>query len=106
MTWKFNPFIEALDEVSDASSVDHNDLSGLQGGASGEYYHLLAAEYTELNAWLDDIVLSDGGAILTTQVATFAQLTLTPRSSALSAVEGGIFYDSDDSSVYVCTEGA
>lgn len=26
----------------------HNDLSGLQGGTSGEYYHLTSAQYTQL----------------------------------------------------------
>jgi len=26
----------------------HNNLSGLQGGAAGEYYHLTSAEYTTL----------------------------------------------------------
>lgn len=62
--------------------------------------------YPELVAWLDDVVLEDGGAITTTQVATFAQLVLTPRASALSAVEGAMFYDSDDNNVYVCIEGA
>jgi len=68
--------------------------------------HLTGTEHAELNAWLDDVVLADGGAITTTQVATFAQLVLTPRADALSAVQGGIFFDSDDNSVYVCTEGA
>lgn len=30
------------------SGVSHNLLSGLQGGMSGEYYHLTAAEYASL----------------------------------------------------------
>lgn len=29
----------------------HNDLSGLQGGASGEYYHLTNAQYTGITPW-------------------------------------------------------
>ena len=28
----------------------HNNLTGLQGGAANEYYHMTAAEYTELGA--------------------------------------------------------
>jgi len=71
-----------------------------------DYHDLTPAELTELTEWLDDVVLEDGGAITTTQVATFAQLTLTPRAAALAAVEGGIFYNEADNSVYVCTEGA
>lgn len=29
----------------------HNDLPGLQGGGSGEYYHLTSAQYTGLTPW-------------------------------------------------------
>lgn len=31
-----------------ADITDHNDLSGLQGGAANEYYHLTAARHTDL----------------------------------------------------------
>lgn len=43
--------------------LDHNDLTGLQGGTAAEYYHLTASEHTELNAWLDDVTLGADGAI-------------------------------------------
>jgi len=86
--------------------INHNDLSSLQGGIADQYYHLASAEYTELNEWLDDVTLGSNGAITTQQVATVAQLVLTPRAEAISAVEGAIFYDSDDNNVYVCTKGA
>jgi hypothetical protein len=36
---------------------DHNSLSGLQGGTSGEYYHLTAAEYNTLGSYGDDATL-------------------------------------------------
>jgi len=29
-------------------TLDHNDLASLQGGTSGEYYHLTSAQYTDL----------------------------------------------------------
>jgi len=60
---------------------------------------------SELTTWLDDVTLEDGGAITTEQVATFAQVVLTPRTDAISAIEGAMFYDSDDKNVYVCLEG-
>ena len=41
----------------------HNYLIGLEGGAESEYYHLSAAEHTELHAWLDNVILSDAGGI-------------------------------------------
>lgn len=48
--------------------VDHNELSGLQGGQAGEYYHLTSAEYGEVQGLsatyqpLDD-VLTDLAAL-------------------------------------------
>lgn len=36
------------DWVKQASVVAHNDLNSLDGGTSGEYYHLTSAEYTGL----------------------------------------------------------
>lgn len=44
-------------------NIDHNSVSGHQGGTTAEYYHLTSSEHTELTAWLDDVVLSDGGAM-------------------------------------------
>jgi hypothetical protein len=41
----------------------HNSLSGLQGGASGEYYHLTLAEHTELTQWLDNVILDSAGDV-------------------------------------------
>jgi hypothetical protein len=35
---------------SPSSSVDHNDLAGLQGGTTNEYYHLTSAQNTNLPA--------------------------------------------------------
>ena len=44
---------------------------------------------------------------LTTDAApTFVELILTPSAAALSAVQGGMFYNSGDDHIYVCTEGA
>ena len=40
--------LSAISAVSSGSSVDHNTLSGLQGGGSGEYYHLNSAQHTGL----------------------------------------------------------
>jgi hypothetical protein len=37
-----------------ASVSNHNDLGGLQGGTTNEYYHLTAAQHTEVTGWADD----------------------------------------------------
>ena len=64
------------------------------------FEHLSTAEYTELIEWLDDVTLGSGG------LTTIPQLVLIPSASAIAAIEGGIFYNNADKSVYVCTEGA
>lgn len=90
--------ITITDAFPISSSSNHNDLSNIQGGAIDEYYHLLAAEYTELNAWLDDVTLGSNG------VTSIPQLVLVPSAAAVEAIEGGIFYNSADKSLYVCTD--
>ena len=87
-----------LEKPITGSGVNHNNLAGLQGGATDEYYHLLAAEYTELSEWLDDVTLGSDG------LTSVPEMVLTPRASALSDVVGGIYFSSIDKSVYCCTE--
>ncbi|MCK4251696.1 hypothetical protein KAX97_09615 [candidate division WOR-3 bacterium] len=70
--------------------LDNLDISG--------YQHLLAAEYTELSEWLDDVTLGSDG------LTSVPEMVLTPRASALSDVVGGIYFSSIDKSVYCCTE--
>ena len=85
-------------QIDSGSVVDHNFLAGMQGGDTDEYYHLSLADYTELSEWLDDVTLGDNG------VTTLPQLVLTPSASAVEAIEGGMFYNSGDKAVYVCTD--
>ena len=40
-------------EFTPSVVTDHNLLSGLQGGASDEYYHLTESQHTEANSFLD-----------------------------------------------------
>ena len=84
--------------VDSGSIVDHNFLAGLQGGDTDEYYHLDLADYTELSEWLDDVVLGSGG------ITRVPQLVLIPSAAAIEAIEGGMFYNNADKSVYVCTD--
>jgi len=90
--------IEITMEGGSGDISNHNSLDNLQGGTVDEYYHLLAAEYEELNAWLDDVTLGANG------ITTIPQLVLTPSAAAVEAIEGGVFYNSADKSVYVCTD--
>ena len=77
---------------------NHNALSGLQGGDTDEYYHFSLADYTELSEWLDNVTLGDNG------VTQLPQLVLTPSAAAVEAIEGGMFYNSGDKAIYVCTD--
>jgi hypothetical protein len=62
--------------------TDHNDLDGLQGGASGEYYHLTAAQHTALG--------------VATSVAAG-----TPAGGGAPGTAGQILYDA--TRLYICT---
>jgi len=44
-------------------ATPHNNLTGIQGGTSDQYYHLTSGEYTELNGWLDNVTLGSDGAL-------------------------------------------
>jgi hypothetical protein len=48
MAFKFNPLTSKLDLVGGGSgdTSAHNDLTGLQGGTTNEYYHVTSAEKT------------------------------------------------------------
>ena len=49
--------------ISSGAVSAHNDTTGKQGGKVGEYFHWESADYTEVTDWLDDVVLSNGGAM-------------------------------------------
>ena len=74
--------------------TQHNELGGLN---VGDYQHLLAAEYTELSEWLDDVTLGSNG------LTSVPEMVLVPCAAALSDVQGGMYYSNVDDSVYVCT---
>ena len=46
--WSVLPYFSA------GEIPDHNDLSGLQGGTTDEYYHLTSAEITDLGTAISD----------------------------------------------------
>jgi len=87
-----------------ASTTSHNNLSGLQGGTSSEYYHLTSAEYTGLvsksvaetisGAWTfsDDLTLSGTGAIKVPEGTTAQRPTpaegMLRKNSTTSKIEG------------------
>lgn len=91
--------VESIFEVrfDHSATIDHNSTGGKQGGAADEYYHLLAAEYTELSEWLDDVTLGSDG------LTSVPEMVLVPRAAALSDVVGGMFFSNIDTSIYVCT---
>ena len=50
-------------ESGGSDALAHNSLGTVQGGTTNEYYHFTFAQHTELNAWLDDVTLSNGGSV-------------------------------------------
>ena len=73
--------------------LQHNELTGVQGGSSGEYYHLTAAEHTALTApdWTYIKITSDTTASGLTTVFSF-----TPAANSLYEVEGQLWLAIDN----------
>lgn len=57
--------------------TDHNDLIGIQGGTTNEYYHLTSANYTEATAFLN------GGSATHTQLDNEKTSSISHRADSL-----------------------
>lgn len=83
--------------AASAGGIDHNSLSGLQGGTTNEYYHLTSADYTELTGWLDNVTLVSNGVTdwtITNTVAAGEQglnLSLVQGTNALTGTLRGVY---------------
>lgn len=73
--------------------TDHNNLSGLQGGTTSEYYHLTSGEYNDLIGRTEVVSISGGLVSLTGNQTISGSKTFT-NSVVLSAISGnGILLD-------------
>lgn len=110
----FNPiwlnwFVELAQTLNDAggTTLDHNSLGGLQGGAAGEYYHLDLAQYNAIGALgalgANRIVYSNASGALATEaefgynestnLATIPNLSVTGNSIWGDAAADTITYN-------------
>lgn len=48
IVWDYDDVANTIKATVVQSSVNHNDVSGLQGGTTNEYYHLSSTNYTDL----------------------------------------------------------
>lgn len=78
--------------------TDHNSSTGKQGGAVGQYYHLDAADYTELHNWLDNVTLGADGSTTLVGVTTIngsvnefitVNATGTPHALVINRTDAG-----------------
>ncbi len=95
-TTKINP-------VAGTSASNHNNLSGIQGGTGGEYYHLTSSKYSEVTA--GTVTTNAGSATLTNKdidggtASNTSRLTVpkntTTNLAGLTRKEATIVYDTD-----------
>lgn len=103
---RFNPvwlrwFLEVAGFVSDSGgagggAANHNDLSGLQGGAAGDRYHLTSAQSTQVLALATPSVAAKYTPTLTNVAnldASTAYETLYVRTGAHVLVAGRVDVD-------------
>lgn len=93
-----------ISELNEALSSGETDVVPIVKDATTQkikkenLLRFLESEYDELSNWLDDVTLGNDG------LTSVPELVLTPRTSALSDIVGGMYFSSIDTSVYVCTE--
>lgn len=94
--------------ITDIVSRQHNNLQLMQGGTSGEYYHLTAAQHAALTAGPHNSLSGLQGGTATeyyhlTQTEYNNKLVWVsaPASAASTGTAGQIAYDS--SYLYICT---
>ena len=93
-----------IDELPEASSAGEDNVlpivkdSQTQKIKKSNFLRFLESEYEELSNWLDDVTLGNDG------LTSVPEIVLTPSTTALADVEGGLWYSSLDKSVYVCTD--
>lgn len=79
-----------------AAGLSHNLLTGLQGGSSGQYYHLTATEYADVTAppeWTSVQITSDTVVSSPSTIFSF-----TPAANSLYEVEGQLWLTSASAS--------
>lgn len=78
-----------------AAGLSHNLLTGLQGGAPSQYYHLTAAEYASISTpdWVDIKITTD-----TTITSPSTIFSFTPAANKLYEVEGQLWLTSASAS--------
>lgn len=81
--------------ITDIASRAHNNLQGLQGGTSGEQYHLSQTEYNRRSNYID-VQTTTSGIVLPT--------TPTVIKPATTVGSNGITYDSS-TGIYTFTYG-
>jgi hypothetical protein len=87
------------------SSIAHNSTTGKQGGDTDEYYHLDAADYTELHDWLDNVILGNDGSTTLAGNTTLSATTLVPDGGTIGQAAGPLL-TFDDGNNYLEITGA
>ncbi len=84
---------DGTDDIQSATT----EQKGLATSTQITLLESLDAEYQSISDWLDNVTLGDNG------LTSIPEIVLVPRATALSDVQGGMYYSSVDDSVYVCT---
>jgi hypothetical protein len=89
--------------VKMSSAVNHNDLSGLQGGQASQYYHLTSAEHTEITTFFANTdmtgaeaeTLTDGSDASTLHIHDARYYTETEIGGTTGGSEGASLVGTD-----------
>lgn len=89
--------------INAGASINHNTLTGLQGGGGGDFYHLSASQYAGLNTLIaDDWVYLKVTTDYTTSSTTpvdIPGLAFTPAPDSITIVEGMLLLSSSSTTL-------
>jgi len=98
-------FVDALGGGGGSGVSNHNDLSGLQGGTTSEYYHLTSAQHTNLtgaDTSLTSLTLSN--LLTLTEIATPAT-PATGEAQIYPKADGKLYFQNDAGDEYAVLDG-
>lgn len=94
--------------INNGNTVPHNSLSGLQGGGSGDFFHLSSAQYSGLNSLIAAsatdwhyLILSSDFTTSSTSPVDIPGLAFTPLASSTTIVEGVLLVSSSSTTLGV-----
>lgn len=96
-------YLKIRNAINDATAINHNDTQNIQGGTSGERYHLTAGQHASVLSIIADqwtyVVLESDFSTDSTTAQNVTGLAFTPDDDSTYVIEGFFLLRSADATV-------